>query len=124
MAKIIKKIVSTLFIVIAVLIVVPATTALLLRAPKFQTFIVHKFSEYFSRKTGSEITVREVSYTFFNKLLLYDAMVRDHNLDTILSVRQAALRIREFRPSENKYLSLIHISEPTRLGMISYAVFC
>src|SRR5450756_3130532 len=24
----------------------------------------------------------------------------------------------------NWYLSLIHISEPTRLGMISYAVFC
>src|SRR5665648_1257550 len=24
----------------------------------------------------------------------------------------------------NYYLSLIHISEPTRLGMISYAVFC
>eukprot|EP00825_Cyclidium_porcatum_P034754 TRINITY_DN36489_c0_g1_i2.p1 TRINITY_DN36489_c0_g1~~TRINITY_DN36489_c0_g1_i2.p1 ORF type:complete len:108 (-),score=3.02 TRINITY_DN36489_c0_g1_i2:7-330(-) len=23
-----------------------------------------------------------------------------------------------------QYLSLIHISEPTRLGMISYAVFC
>src|SRR5450759_5853785 len=25
---------------------------------------------------------------------------------------------------EGLYLSLIHISEPTRLGMISYAVFC
>src|SRR5450756_1817278 len=25
---------------------------------------------------------------------------------------------------EDPYLSLIHISEPTRLGMISYAVFC
>src|SRR5450759_3177805 len=25
---------------------------------------------------------------------------------------------------EAKYASLIHISEPTRLGMISYAVFC
>src|SRR5450756_2233821 len=24
----------------------------------------------------------------------------------------------------NAFLSLIHISEPTRLGMISYAVFC
>src|SRR5450759_4793169 len=24
----------------------------------------------------------------------------------------------------HRYLSLIHISEPTRLGMISYAVFC
>src|SRR5450756_2976783 len=26
--------------------------------------------------------------------------------------------------SNRIYLSLIHISEPTRLGMISYAVFC
>src|SRR5678815_2726666 len=34
----------------------------------------------------------------------------------------------EWRPTENnrnaKYLSLIHISEPTRLLSISYAVFC
>src|SRR5450759_1758865 len=27
-------------------------------------------------------------------------------------------------PGVGVYLSLIHISEPTRLGMISYAVFC
>src|SRR5450756_780569 len=27
-------------------------------------------------------------------------------------------------PARTVYLSLIHISEPTRLGMISYAVFC
>src|SRR5450756_733372 len=27
-------------------------------------------------------------------------------------------------PEALTYLSLIHISEPTRLGMISYAVFC
>src|SRR5450756_297638 len=27
-------------------------------------------------------------------------------------------------PRESQDLSLIHISEPTRLGMISYAVFC
>src|SRR5665648_1237970 len=34
--------------------------------------------------------------------------------------------IRELKESvfEHYYLSLIHISEPTRLGMISYAVFC
>src|SRR5450756_3093528 len=27
-------------------------------------------------------------------------------------------------PQREMHLSLIHISEPTRLGMISYAVFC
>ena len=30
----------------------------------------------------------------------------------------------EFRKNALLELSLIHISEPTRLGMISYAVFC
>src|SRR5450756_3093815 len=31
---------------------------------------------------------------------------------------------RLYRSRRNQVLSLIHISEPTRLGMISYAVFC
>src|SRR5450756_1446560 len=30
----------------------------------------------------------------------------------------------EARREQERLLSLIHISEPTRLGMISYAVFC
>ena len=30
----------------------------------------------------------------------------------------------ELQMEVKEYLSLIHISEPTRLGMISYAVFC
>src|SRR5450756_462835 len=32
--------------------------------------------------------------------------------------------LRESQRRHDRYLSLIHISEPTRLGMISYAVFC
>src|SRR5450759_306405 len=35
-----------------------------------------------------------------------------------------AERLNRFVPEVVVYLSLIHISEPTRLGMISYAVFC
>src|SRR5450756_3181980 len=35
-----------------------------------------------------------------------------------------AIRENRFRAEALGYLSLIHISEPTRLGMISYAVFC
>ena len=37
----------------------------------------------------------------------------------VLESRDLAMRI-----CEHYVLSLIHISEPTRLGMISYAVFC
>src|SRR5450759_5113143 len=32
--------------------------------------------------------------------------------------------LRRFESTGDPLLSLIHISEPTRLGMISYAVFC
>src|SRR5450759_3552912 len=39
--------------------------------------------------------------------------------------RETASRVRNNETSPIEYfLSLIHISEPTRLGMISYAVFC
>src|SRR5659263_744503 len=35
-----------------------------------------------------------------------------------------AMKWERIHPEPGRYLSLIHISEPTRLGMISYAVFC
>src|SRR5450756_2853145 len=38
------------------------------------------------------------------------------------ALRMAALKVIVKRPSAIQDLSLIHISEPTRLGMISYAV--
>src|SRR5450756_2552862 len=50
--------------------------------------------------------------------------------DEIFDLEVTEETIREFdefgyiKSSEPLYLSLIHISEPTRLGMISYAVFC
>src|SRR5450756_2855186 len=37
---------------------------------------------------------------------------------------QAVVRLANDHGLKVKALSLIHISEPTRLGMISYAVFC
>src|SRR5450756_3248526 len=43
----------------------------------------------------------------------------------IVAIRAAAARAGNYRlTGSTLYVSLIHISEPTRLGMISYAVFC
>ena len=51
-----------------------------------------------------------------NKLLLITAIkVMDEYFDTKKNVEKKKVELT---------LSLIHISEPTRLGMISYAVFC
>ena len=48
------------------------------------------------------------------------AVVADAHEDTIRSLYMESLHLVE----RLHRLSLIHISEPTRLGMISYAVFC
>lgn len=113
MGKSIKKIVRYLVILFAVLIIVPASLVLLARTPKFQTFIVHRFSGYFSNKMGVQISVGKVSYTFFNKLVLYDILIKDQNLDTLLSARQVALRIREFNTSENRFtIGKMEVYEP------------
>src|SRR5512133_2368510 len=103
MSKIIKKIIRSLTVVIALLILIPAIAVLLIRMPKFQTFAARKFVEYFSGKTGTYITVGKVSYTFFNKLVLNDLLVKDQNQDTLLSVRQSTLRIKEFRPALQQF---------------------
>ncbi|HSO78365.1 MAG TPA: hypothetical protein VLQ76_07345 [Bacteroidales bacterium] len=104
MAKIIKKIVRSLIVVIALLIFIAAITVLLVRAPKFQTFAARKFVEYFSGKTGTQISVGKVSYTFFNKLVLNDILVRDQNQDTLASIRQVILKINEVRPAEQRFI--------------------
>src|SRR5450756_3107079 len=49
-----------------------------------------------------------------------DRPVALYNLDVVISV---GYRVNSKRGTQFR-LSLIHISEPTRLGMISYAVFC
>ena len=66
---------------------------------------------------------------------LHRTQTADH-LKTLYSDEQRCRRVGALSPNEDvkctaemKHqrpvaLSLIHISEPTRLGMISYAVFC
>ncbi len=100
MGKIIKKFVRVLLTVVAVLIIVPAVIMLLLQAPRVQTFTVRQITGILSGKTGAEINIGKVSYSYFRKVLLEDILFEDHNGDTLLAVRKANLRIRSIKPSE------------------------
>ena len=103
MGKIIKKIVRVLLTVVAVFIIVPAVIMLLLQAPRVQTFTVRQITGILSGKTGAEINVGKVSYSYFRKVLLEDILFEDQNGDTLLAVRKASLRIRSIRPSEGRF---------------------
>jgi len=58
-----------------------------------------------------------------------DSVLLERNKLTSGTTWHSAAQVRALRHSQNltrmiQYLSLIHISEPTRLRRISYAVFC
>src|SRR5450759_1883034 len=56
------------------------------------------------------------------RMLLWDE--RSLAVGTLRGPTDAVRPVHLLWGCEFRYLSLIHISEPTRLGMISYAVFC
>ena len=103
MAKIIKKIGKALLIVILVLILVPAISFLLAQTPRVQNLIVSFLTESLSKKTGATISIGKTSYTIFNKIVLNDILFRDHNGDTLLTVKKLDLRIRNFSPAEKLF---------------------
>ena len=103
MAKIIKKIVRVLLVITAVLVVVPLIVFILLQTPAFQTFSVNRLTHVITQKTGAEITIGEVRYRMFRKLMLGDVLFSDQNGDTLLVVRRVDLRVRGFNPSEKDF---------------------
>ena len=103
MGKIIKKIVRVLLIAVAVLIIVPTVIMLLLQAPRVQTFTVNRITAIISGRTGADITIGKVSYSYFRKVMLEDLLVEDLNGDTLLAARKVNLRIRNIKPSESLF---------------------
>ncbi|MRR19965.1 hypothetical protein EG827_07200 [bacterium] len=103
MAKIIKKIGRVLLAITAVLIVVPLVLFILLQTPVFQTLSVNRITRAISQKTGAEITIGEVRYSMFRKIMLGGVLFRDQNGDTLLAVKRIDLRVRDIRPSDKHF---------------------
>src|SRR5665648_1139908 len=57
-------------------------------------------------------------------VIIFDRWTAPGVSDSALAAKGVPIHVHSDAPYQNLNLSLIHISEPTRLGMISYAVFC
>src|SRR5450756_2999532 len=82
----------------------------------------------------SQIELRVLAHMSGDELLL-DAFARDADIHTETAAKIFGANPEDVTTAQRRMakvvnfgvvygLSLIHISEPTRLGMISYAVFC
>ena len=84
MLKSIKKSFKYLVILIGIIILVPTSFSLILSIPEVQTFIVKRITGHISESIKSTITVGRVEYSFFNKIILTDLLIKDQNNDTLI----------------------------------------
>src|SRR5665648_280845 len=82
--------------------------------------LIGGFLDHLERERGNSPRTRNARLAAVHSLFRYAALRHPEHAATIARV----LSIPPKRHDKALVLSLIHISEPTRLGMISYAVFC
>lgn len=119
MLKSIKKSVKYLTILVGIILLVPTFFYLLVRIPEVQTFVVRRITSHFSDQINSTVTVSRFEYTFFNKLLIKDLLIKDKNNDTLLYSRKvtAGFRRLDFKNQVIK-LGRVELTEPY-VGLIT-----
>ena len=92
-------------ILVGILFLVPTLASIVLRIPEVQTYMVNRITGHFSERIKSTISVGRVEYTFFNKLVLSDLLIKDQNSDTLLWSSQDFRRHFKARYSRKEYPS-------------------
>ena len=114
MLKSIKKSLKYLAIPIGIVLLVITSFSLILRIPEVQTFIVKRITSHISGRMKSTITVGSVEYSFFNKIILNDLLIKDQHNDTLIYSHKITAGI--FRLDFSKKIvrfSRIELVEPT-----------
>lgn len=68
----------------------------ILQSSGVQSFLVRKLTERFSQKLNTTISVKGVSLSFFNKIVLEDVLIKDRNNDSLLFVHELVASINSF----------------------------
>jgi hypothetical protein len=113
MLKSIKKSFKYLMILVGIIILVPTFGSLILRIPEVQTFMVKRILNHFSEKLQSTMALGRIEYSFFNKLLINDLLLKDQNNDTLIYSKKisAGINVLNLRGNILK-LGHIELDEP------------
>lgn len=68
----------------------------ILQSPGVQTYLVQKLAGHFSQQFNTNISIKGVSISFFNKIVLEDVLVKDQKDDSLLYVHELVAQINHF----------------------------
>jgi hypothetical protein len=96
MLKSIKKTINILLYSLAVLLLTSFILAVVLRVPVVQSYIANGVARYISKQINSTVSVGDIEFTFFNRLIVNKILIKDQHNDTLLYTPRVVVGIRYF----------------------------
>ncbi len=94
------------------MVVLVTTLALLIQLPVVQNWLVQKITAHLSKELQTQVAIKKVDFSLFNKMYLQGILVKDRHQDTILSAGTVAVNITDwFFLKENIELQYIGLSD-------------
>ena len=113
MVKSIKKRYRIIIILIAILLLLPATGFILVRLPAVQTFLVNRITSRVGHNLNTNISIGKVHFTFFNRLTLEEILLLDNNSDTLVYAAEAKAGLKRIGINRRIiHLSRVYVREP------------
>lgn len=94
--EIIKKTLKIGLPIIAVISAIIIAAYIVLQIPLVQTYLAQKLAVKLSEKFGAEITIKGVSFEFFNKLVLEEVLLKDQQKDSLIYIEKLTAAVDSF----------------------------
>ncbi len=103
----------------AVILLLPIALFPILRIPAVQTYVVKGITRYISNETNSTISIGDIEFSFFNRLIANNILIKDHNNDTLLYTPRVTAAINHFNNKKGIIvLNRLNIVNPV-VGLIT-----
>ncbi|MFN8241587.1 MAG: translocation/assembly module TamB domain-containing protein [Bacteroidales bacterium] len=113
MLKSIKISAKSLLIALGSMAVIFLSCMLILSIPAVQTYLAKGVSKYISKEIQSTISVSRVEFTFFNRVVVKDILIKDRNNDTLLYSPRVSVVLRNINRKAGKLnLGRITVEKP------------
>lgn len=83
--------------IICLLVILPAVGLAVLQIPSIQTKICNAFTEKVSKNINGNISFSELYYSFFDSIIVKDALLQDNAQDTLAYIGKLSINLRPFK---------------------------
>jgi len=91
-----RRFIKILSRIIIILLLLLLTVWVLIQLKPVQNFLVRKAADKLSRELNTEVSVKQVDFSLFNKMLLEGVLVKDRSKDTLAYIGSAAMNITDW----------------------------